>query len=100
MVELENSSLKTKLEGITKNISNYNKVWENLSRIIENTQSVNNKNGLGYKKKVKNSQSSNLNKFKSDKTSTSSNRLVSKTINIWVPKTSNKLIRKGILVHL
>ena len=27
-------------------------------------------------------------------TPTSSNKLVSKTINIWVPKTNNKLIRK------
>ena len=43
MVELENSSLKTKLEGITKNVSNFNKGRENLSRLIENSQPVNNK---------------------------------------------------------
>ena len=94
MAELENSSLKNKLDGITKNVSKFNKGRENLPRIVENSQSISNKHGLGYKKKVKKSQSSNLNKVKSNKTPTSLNRLVSNTISIWIPKTNNKLIRK------
>ena len=56
IVELDNTSLKTKLDDITKNISNFNKGRENLSRIIENSQPASNKKGLGY---VKNSRAHN-----------------------------------------
>ena len=51
MLELDYASLKTKLENITKNVSNFNKGRENLSNIIENSQSTSNKRGLGYTQK-------------------------------------------------
>ena len=65
VLELEKSSLKTKLEDINKNISNFNKGRENLSKIIENSQSTSNKMGLGYKKIEKPKKSEKFkNKFK------------------------------------
>ena len=36
-LELDNTVLKSKLENITKNVSNFNKGRENLSKIIENS---------------------------------------------------------------
>lgn len=48
--DLDNSSLKTKLEHLTKNVSNFNKGRENLSKILENSKTISNKKGLGYDK--------------------------------------------------
>ena len=56
IVELDNTSLKTKIDDITKNIFNFNKGRENLSRIVKNYQPASNKKGLGY---VKNSKAHN-----------------------------------------
>ena len=50
---MDNTSLKTKLESITKNVSNFNKGRETLSKIIDSSQSVSSRKGLGYAKKSK-----------------------------------------------
>lgn len=53
IIELHNSSLKTKLEDITKNVSNFNKGREKLYRITENSRFTFNKKGLVYDNKSK-----------------------------------------------
>ena len=98
-VKLENNSLQDKLDNITKNVSNFNKGRENLSKILENSQSSSNKHGLGYKKE------SNISKIKntnSKRNIDSKQRLLrkpiktkeeTKIVQVWVPKTNNILIR-------
>ena len=97
MLELDYASLKTKLDSITKNVSNFNKGRENLSNIIENSQSTSNKRGLGYTQKhiapFKHEQ--NRRKFSKPKSNIVEPKRKNeiKAIKIWVPKTNNSLIR-------
>ena len=97
MIELEYASLKTRLDSITKNVSNFNKGRENLSNIIQNSQSTSNKRGLGFtqkyiaphrriqnKKILSSPKSIRVNPKRNDRTN---------SIKIWVPKTNNSLIR-------
>ena len=97
MIELDNTGLKTKLDDITRNVSNFNKGRENLSKIIETSQSVSNKKGQGYTKKsvappkIKQNER-NISKPKSTIVQPKRDQN-SKTIKIWVPKTNNSLIR-------
>ena len=85
-LELEKSSLKIKFDDIFKNVSNFNKGRENLSSILENSQSSNNKSGLGFKKQ-NNFAKSRINNIKKTVYPNT------KTIKIWIPKTNSVLIK-------
>ena len=93
--DLDNMNLKNKLEDISKNVSNFNKGRENLFNIIENSQSVSNKKGLGYDKESKAPQKHENERRIDFRPSTTKPILKElKTIRLWVPKTNNSLIRK------
>ena len=119
MLDLEKASLQTKLDDITQNVSNINKGRENLTKIIESSQSATNKQGLGNKKQVVKKHLGNKRKRKNkvvQETEAKKNLSLLyskpkpivkfqkknvKTIKIWVPKTNNNLIRnKRIQIFL
>ena len=97
MLELDYASLKSKLDNITRNVSNFNKGRENLSNIIKNSQSTSNKRGIGYSKKHIAPPKSNHNRRLVSKPKSiienSRKKIDEKSIKIWVPKTNNNLIR-------
>ena len=97
MMELEYASLKTRLDNITKNISKFNKGRENLSNIIENSQSTSNKRELGYTQKyiAPHRRVQNKKILSSPKNNIVNPKRIDRTnsIKIWVPKTNNSLIR-------
>ena len=107
ILDLEKASLQTKLDNITQNVSNFNKGRENLTKIIESSQSASNKQGLGYKKQeIKKQPNNNRKKIQKAEDKKNLGSLYSKpkpvvkfqkkntkTIKIWVPKTNNNLIR-------
>ena len=78
---------------ITRNVSNFNKGWETLSNILENSQSTSNKKGLGYPKKSKTLSKKEIRRNIFYPTTRPKRNNNSKTIKIWVPKTNNSLIR-------
>ena len=96
-VELENNSLQARLDNITKNVSNFNKGRENLSKILENSQSSSNKQGLGYKKESKiPNKKLNMNidiKQQILLKKPIKTKVENKVVKIRVPKTNNVLIR-------
>ena len=108
ILDLEKASLQTKFDDITQNVSNFNKGRENLTKIIESSQSISDKQGLGYNKQETKKHLGNKRKKKVQKTEAKKNLSLLyskpkpvvkfqkknvKTIKIWVPKTNNNLIR-------
>ena len=108
ILDLEKASLQTKFDDITQNVSNFNKGRENLTKIIESSQSISDKQGLGYNKHETKKHLRNKRKKKVQKTEAKKNLSLLyfkpkpvvkfqkrnvKTIKIWVPKTNNNLIR-------
>ena len=93
MIELDNTSLKTKLESITKNVSNFNKGRETLSKIIDSSQSISSRKELGYVNKTTAPPKKEIRR-NVNPTKIHTKNPFSKSIKIWVPKTNNNLIRK------
>ena len=94
LIELDNRSLKTKLESITKNVSNFNKGRETLSKIIDSSQSISSRKELGYVNKTTAPPKKEIRRNVNPTTKQTKRNSYPKSIKVWVPKTNNSLIRK------
>lgn len=91
------STLKSKLDNLSQNVSKFNKGKESLNHLINTFKPAFDKNGLGFKKskvsKPKRNYASLYTNFRKLKDNGSKKKIISSTIRIWVPKTNNLLIR-------